>query len=43
MTLEDRRELVSVPYTYDINDKQAFERDHRTPSAFRESGEQSCI
>ena len=26
MSLEGGRELVSVPYTYDINDKQAYER-----------------
>ena len=36
MSLEGGRELVSVPYTYDINDKQAYERDHRTPAEFQD-------
>ena len=36
MSLEGGRELVSVPYSYDINDKQAFERDHRTPAEFQD-------
>jgi len=36
MTLDGGRELVSVPYSYEINDKPAFERAHRTADEFRE-------
>jgi allantoinase len=36
MSLDGGRELVSVRYSYDINDKQAFERDHRTPAEFQD-------
>ena len=31
MTLEGGRQLVSLPYSHDINDKPAFERINRTP------------
>jgi peptidoglycan/xylan/chitin deacetylase (PgdA/CDA1 family) len=36
MTLDDGKTLVSVPYSYDINDKQAFERRNVSASDFRE-------
>ena len=36
MTLDDGKTLVSVPYSYDINDKQAFERRNASASDFRE-------
>jgi peptidoglycan/xylan/chitin deacetylase (PgdA/CDA1 family) len=36
MSLEGGRRLVSVPYSYDINDKPAFERQLRTAEEFAE-------
>jgi allantoinase len=36
MTLDDGKTLVSVPYSYDINDKQAYERRNVSASDFRE-------
>ena len=36
MTLESGRHLVSVPYSYEINDKPAFERQLRTAAEFEE-------
>jgi allantoinase len=36
MTLEGGRNLVSVPYSHEINDKPAFEKFHRTADEFRE-------
>jgi len=36
MTLEGGRSLVSVPYSYDINDKQAFERRNVSAADFHE-------
>jgi peptidoglycan/xylan/chitin deacetylase (PgdA/CDA1 family) len=34
MSLAGGRRLVSVPYSYEINDKPAFERQHRTAEEF---------
>ena len=31
MTLAGDKKIVSLPYSYDINDKQAFESAHMTP------------
>ena len=36
MTLENGNTLVSVPYSYDINDKQAFERRNASASDFKD-------
>jgi peptidoglycan/xylan/chitin deacetylase (PgdA/CDA1 family) len=36
MTLQGGRELISVPYSYDINDIGAFERRNRTADEFRD-------
>jgi len=36
MTLDDGKTLVSVPYSYDINDKQAYERRNVLASDFWE-------
>lgn len=36
MTLDGSRRLVSVPYSYDINDKPAYEFQMRTPAQFQE-------
>ena len=36
MNLDGGRRLVSVPYSHEINDKPAFERQHRTASEFRD-------
>jgi peptidoglycan/xylan/chitin deacetylase (PgdA/CDA1 family) len=36
MTLEGGARIVSVPYSYEINDKPAFERAHRTAEEFRD-------
>jgi hypothetical protein len=37
MTLADGKTMVSVPYSYDINDKQAFESAHMTPADFQDA------
>lgn len=34
MTMDDGRRLMSVPYTFELNDKPAFEKHHRTPDEF---------
>ena len=34
MTLDDGRKLMSVPYTFELNDKPAFEKAHRTADEF---------
>jgi allantoinase len=34
MTLSRDKTIVSLPYSYDINDKQAFESAHMTPAGF---------
>ncbi len=34
MTLDDGRELMSVPYTFELNDKPAFEKKNRTAEEF---------
>src|SRR5262249_21481538 len=36
MNLEGGKRLVSVPYSYEINDKPAFERAHRTADEFKD-------
>ncbi|HEY7242657.1 MAG TPA: polysaccharide deacetylase family protein [Xanthobacteraceae bacterium] len=36
MRLGGGREILSVPYSHEINDKPVFERAHRTPDEFRE-------
>jgi peptidoglycan/xylan/chitin deacetylase (PgdA/CDA1 family) len=36
MTLEEGRSIISVPYSFDINDKAVFEREHRMPAEFEE-------
>ena len=36
MNLEGGRNLVSLPYSHDINDKPAFEQMHRTAAEFQE-------
>jgi peptidoglycan/xylan/chitin deacetylase (PgdA/CDA1 family) len=36
MRLDGGRQLVSVPYSHEINDKPAFERAHRTADEFRD-------
>ncbi|MEA2991234.1 MAG: hypothetical protein QOD40_154 [Alphaproteobacteria bacterium] len=36
MDLEGGRQLVSVPYSYEINDKPAFERQNRTADEFKD-------
>jgi allantoinase len=36
MELRAGRTLVSVPYSLELNDKPAFERQHRTPAEFRD-------
>jgi peptidoglycan/xylan/chitin deacetylase (PgdA/CDA1 family) len=36
MDLDGGRRLVSVPYSYEINDKPAFERAHRTADEFKD-------
>ena len=36
MELEAGRRLLSVPYSYDINDKPVFETKHRMPADFTE-------
>jgi hypothetical protein len=36
MTLDGGQTLVSVPYSYDINDIGAFERRNRTADEFRD-------
>jgi peptidoglycan/xylan/chitin deacetylase (PgdA/CDA1 family) len=36
MTLDGGRDIVSVPYTYEINDKLILERDHRTAAQYEE-------
>jgi allantoinase len=35
MTLEDGKQLISVPYSWDINDKQAFERRYVSTPEFQ--------
>jgi peptidoglycan/xylan/chitin deacetylase (PgdA/CDA1 family) len=37
MTVAGGKELVSLPYSYDINDKQAFESFHMTPADFQDA------
>jgi len=34
MTLDDGRTLMSIPYSYELNDKPAFEKKNRTPEEF---------
>jgi len=36
MTLSGEKTIVSLPYSYDINDKQAFESAHMTPGDFQD-------
>lgn len=36
MSLEEGRKIVSVPYSFEINDKIAFERRNCTPSEFKD-------
>jgi allantoinase len=36
MTLDGGRQLVSIPYSHEINDKPVFERAHRTAAEFQE-------
>ena len=36
MTLETGKTIVAMPYSYLINDKPAFEHEHRTADEFRE-------
>ncbi len=36
MTLDDRRTILSVPYSHEINDKPAFEHMHRSAGEFRD-------
>jgi peptidoglycan/xylan/chitin deacetylase (PgdA/CDA1 family) len=36
MTLDAGREILSVPYSHEINDKPAFEKQHRTADEFRD-------
>ena len=35
MTVAGDKKIVSLPYSYDINDKQAFESAHMTPADFQ--------
>ena len=37
MALSAGRTIVSLPYSYDINDKQAFESAHLTPPDFEDA------
>jgi peptidoglycan/xylan/chitin deacetylase (PgdA/CDA1 family) len=37
MTLNDGKTIVSLPYSYDINDKQAFESAHMKPADFQDA------
>jgi peptidoglycan/xylan/chitin deacetylase (PgdA/CDA1 family) len=37
MTVAGDKKLVSLPYSYDINDKQAFESAHMTPADFQDT------
>jgi allantoinase len=37
MTLAGGQTMVSVPYSYDINDKQAFESAHMRPADFQDA------
>jgi allantoinase len=37
MTVADDQKIVSVPYSYNINDKQAFETFHMTPADFQDA------
>ncbi|MDB5643076.1 MAG: putative urate catabolism protein, partial [Hyphomicrobiales bacterium] len=34
MTLDDGRTIMSIPYSYELNDKPAFEKKNRTPEEF---------
>jgi allantoinase len=34
MTLDDGRKMMSIPYSYELNDKPAFERKNRTAEEF---------
>lgn len=36
MTLEGGRQLISIPYSHDINDKPAFEKHNRTAAEFQD-------
>ena len=36
MSLDGGRQLISVPYSHEINDKPVFERLHRTADEFRD-------
>jgi peptidoglycan/xylan/chitin deacetylase (PgdA/CDA1 family) len=37
MTVADGKTMISVPYSYDINDKQAFESVHMRPADFQDA------
>jgi allantoinase len=37
MTLGNGKTITSLPYSYDINDKQAFESAHMTPADFEDA------
>jgi hypothetical protein len=37
MTVAGDKTIVSLPYSYDINDKQAFESAHMTPADFQDA------
>jgi allantoinase len=37
ITLSGDKTIVSLPYSYDINDKQAFESAHMTPADFQDA------
>ena len=37
MAAAGSKEIVSLPYSYDINDKQAFEAAHMTPTDFQDA------
>jgi allantoinase len=37
MTLGNGKTIISLPYSYDINDKQAFESAHMTPADFEDA------
>jgi hypothetical protein len=36
MGLEGGRQIISIPYTHEINDKPVFERQNRTAEEFRD-------
>ncbi|MEA2991231.1 MAG: hypothetical protein QOD40_151 [Alphaproteobacteria bacterium] len=37
MSLQAGRQIVSIPYSYEINDKLVIEREHHTPAGFRDA------